>query len=277
VDLLPAPLEREWLATALETVIAARGEDRFLTAPLLLPEDRFFPDRWSPDEAGAGALARRLLDYADLSHLDVSIETFENEQEVHELGLDGRAAKWSHAGAAAWFAGIVGTTCKFGIEISKLDDALGLVAAMAHEVAHAFRHAHRIARRDPRDRDLEEKLTDVTTIYLGFGVLTTAATARFITRSHDAIGSSYSHRQQGYLAPHEMAYLLAMQLAIRGYDDGALKAIAKRLPANQAASLRAARKALNVAHTADMLGFSDVPAPQPSPLPATSWWRRLFG
>jgi hypothetical protein len=54
-QLLPTPLEREWLAAALETLIAARGEDTFLTAPLLLPEDRFFPDRFTPDAAGVTA------------------------------------------------------------------------------------------------------------------------------------------------------------------------------------------------------------------------------
>ena len=185
--LLPAPLEREWLAAALETLIAARGEETFLTAPLLFPEDRFFPDRFTPDAPGVAALAKRLLGYAGLSHLGVHIDTFENEQEIQELGLDGKASKWSHRGAAAWFAGIERGTCLFGIETSKLSDALGLVAAMAHEVCHAFRQAHRLVR---PERDMEEKLTDVTTVYLGFGVLTTAAAQRYITQSHGNLGSS---------------------------------------------------------------------------------------
>ncbi len=272
---LPAPLEREWLAAALETLIAARGEEAFLTAPLLLPEDRFFPDRFTPDAAGVSALAKRLLGYANLSHLGVRIDTFENEQEIAELGLDGKAAKWSHQGAAAWFAGIERGTCRFGVETGKLTDALGLVAAMAHEVGHAFRHAHRIVR---PERDIEEKLTDVTTVYLGFGVLTTAAAQRYVAQSHGDLGSSYSHQQQGYLAGYEMAYLLAMQLAMRGSDDRFVAHVAKRLPSNQASALRAALREMNRAHTADMLGFDALPAPQPSPLPApTTWWKRLLG
>jgi hypothetical protein len=272
---LPPALRREWLAAALEAIIAARGEDTFLSAPLLLPDDSCFPDRWSPDAAGVRALAERLLDYAKLGHLNVSIETFEEEQDVHEVGLDGRAAKWSHAGAAAWFAGIRAGTCLFGVETSKLTDPLGVVAAMAHEVGHAYRRAHRMER---AEHDLEERLTDVTTIYLGFGVLTTAAAARFTARSHESLGSSWSHQRQGYLGFDEMAYLLALQLLARGYDDATIKAFAKKLPANQAAVVRETARTLAAADVHELLGFTEPPKPQPSPLPpAQSWWKRLFG
>lgn len=270
---LPAPLEREWLWAALHALLERRGEDTFLDAPLLLPNDRFFPDRWTADEAGIRALAERLLDYAGLGHLGVAVEMFVNETEVEEVGLDGRAAKWSHAGAAAWFAGISAGTCRFGADSGKLDDPLGLVAAMAHEIAHAYRRSHRL---EHRDHDVEEKLTDVTTIYLGFGVLTTAAAARFITKQHDNLGSSWSHSRQGYLSAQEMAFLLATQLVVRGYDAATARWYAKQLPANQAAIVRVALAELDRAHTADAIGFEAPPAPRPSPAPP-SLWRRLFG
>nr|MBA3503327.1 hypothetical protein [Deltaproteobacteria bacterium] len=234
---LPKPLEREWLWAALQTLVDTRGEETFLTAPILLPNDKFFPDRWTPDEAGVARLAGRLLDYAGLGHLGVDVEVFTEATEVREVGLDGRASATSHAGAAAWFAGIRGGMCVFGVERDQLEDALGLVGAMAHEVGHAFRRVHRL---EHRDRDIEEKLTDVTTIYLGFGVLTTASAARFITKSHDNLGSSYAHKKQGYLAAHEMAFMLASQLSLRGYDAATVKYFAKQLPANQAAVVRAA-------------------------------------
>jgi len=271
---LPSPLAREWLAAALETLIASRGEETFVSSPLLLPDDSFFPDRWTPDAAGVAALAKRLLGYAGLAHLDVSIETFANEREIQEVGLDGRATKWSHSGAAAWFAGMRGDTCLFGVETGKLDDPLGLVAAMAHEVGHAYREAHHLVR---PERDLEERLTDVTTIYLGFGVITTAASARFTTRSHGNMGSSYSHSRQGYLAYNDMAFLLALQLVVRGYDVATVKRFAKHLPANQAEIVRDGARELDRVRTADLLGILELPAPLPSPFPAQSWWKRLLG
>lgn len=272
---LPAPLEREWLWAALQTLIDSRGEEQFLRAPILLPTDEWFPDRWTADEHGVGRLAKRLLGYAGLGHLEVDVRVFTEATEVREVGLDGRAAATSHAGAAAWFAGIRGGTCLFGAESSQLDDAVGIVGSMAHEIGHAFRRTHRL---EHRDRDIEEKLTDVTTVYLGFGVLTTAASARFVTTSHDNLGSSYANKQQGYLAWNEMAFMLASQLQLRGYDAATVKWFARHLPANQAAVIRAAIDATSRPLIANAMGFDVVPDASPSPRPpARSLWQRLFG
>lgn len=271
---LPAPLEREWLWSALESVLSRRGEAAFIEAPLVLPSDRFFPDRFTPDERGVAVLAGRLLGYAGLDHLEVSVELYEEDVHVQELGLDGRAAKWSHDGAAAWFAGIQRGTCLFGARRDGLGDPLGLVASMAHEVAHAFRRSHRL---EHENRDHEEKLTDVTTVYLGFGVLTTATTARYETHVHGNTGSAYSHKRQGYLAPGAMSFLLATQLVMRGYDARTIRWYAKHLPANQRALVLAAAKEIDRARVADVLGYDSVPPPQPSPLPPATWWQRLLG
>lgn len=271
---LPKPLEREWLWAALQTLIDARGEEPFLRAPIVLPDDKFFPDRWSPDERGVAGLAERLLGYAGLDHLEVNVQLFTEATEVREVGMDGRAAATSHAGAAAWFAGIRGGTCLFGAESDQLDDPVGLVGAMAHEIAHAYRRSHRL---EHRDRDMEEKLTDVTTIYLGFGVLTTAASARFITAHHDNMGSSYAHKRQGYLAPHEMAFMLASQLALRGYDARTVRSLIKSLPANQAATVRTAIAETSRPLIANALGFDTIPEIVAPPPVARSFWQRLFG
>lgn len=271
---LPAPLEREWLWAALQTLVEARGEEPFLRSPILMPDDTFFPDRWSADEHGVGRLAKRLLGYAGLDHLDVEVRLFTEATEVREVGLDGRAAATSHAGAAAWFAGIRGGTCLFGAESDQLDDPLGLVGAMAHEIGHAYRRSHRL---EHRDRAMEEKLTDVTTIYLGFGVLTTAASARFMTTHHENMGSSYAHKRQGYLAPHEMAFMLASQLALRGYDARTVRSLIKRLPANQAATVRAAISETSRPLIANAMGFERVPDPVPAPPVERSWWQRMLG
>ena len=273
--MLPAPLEREWLWAALQTLIEARGEEQFLTAPIVLPTDEHFPDRWTPDEDGVARLAKRLLGYAGLGHLGVDVRVFTEATEVREVGLDGRAAATSHAGAAAWFAGIRGGTCLFGAEADQLEDPVGIVGAMAHEIGHAFRRSHRL---EHRDRDIEEKLTDVTTIYLGFGVLTAAAAARFVTKHHEDLGSSNAHKQQGYLAWNAMAFMLASQLQLRGYDEPTVRWFAKHLPSNQAATIRAAIRETTRPLIANAMGFEEVPAVSPSPMPATrSLWQRLFG
>jgi hypothetical protein len=271
---LPAPLQREWLWSALEALIERRGEDTFLKAPLVIPDDTFFPDRFTPDADGIAGLARRLLGYAGLSHLDVSVETYEEEVDIHEVGYDGKASKWSHAGTAAWFAGIEGgTRAIFGANTAKLDDPLGLVATMAHECAHTFRHAHKLQH---RDRDHEEKLTDVTTVYLGFGLLTTATTMRYAARQVGNTGVAWQHSQQGYLSPGEMSLLLATQLVMRGYPPAAVRAYAKHLPANQRSLVDRAMREIDRVRISDVLGFEAVPPPQQAPV-KLSLWSRLFG
>lgn len=271
---LPAPLEREWLWSALEAVIQRRGEETFLKAPLVIPDDSFFPDRFTPDADGISTLARRLLGYAGLSHLDVSVEMYEEDVDIEEIGHDGKASKWSHSGTAAWFAGIENGCALFGANSSKLDDPLGLVATMAHEVGHTFRRAHRL---EHRDRDHEEKLTDVTTVYLGFGILTTATTARYSSRVYGNTGSQWEHSRQGYLSPGEMSLLLATQLVIRGYPAAAVRAYAKHLPANQRSLVQRAIRELDRTRIADVLGFEAVPPVQESPIASKSLWQRLFG
>jgi len=271
---LPAPLEREWLWSGLEQLIQRRGEDTFLKAPLVIPDDKFFPDRFTPDADGIATLARRLLGYAGLAHLEVSVETYEEEVDVEEVGYDGKASKWSHSGTAAWFAGIEGARALFGANTTKLGDPLGLVATMAHEVGHAFRHAHKL--RHP-DRGLEEKLTDVTTVYLGFGILTTATTARYESRVYGNTGSAWSHSRQGYLSPGEMSLLLGTQLVLRGYPPGAVRGYTKHLPANQRSLVQRAMRELDRALVANALGFEAVPPAQEPPVVTKSLWQRLFG
>jgi hypothetical protein len=74
---------------------------------------------------------------------------------------------------------------------------------MGHEVAHAYRSHHRL---QVDDRDREELLTDLTTIYLGFGILSVNNSYRF-RKSGSLEGSlaytRWSTSSSGYLFAHE--------------------------------------------------------------------------
>jgi hypothetical protein len=113
------------------------------------------------------------------------------------------------------------------------------VGVMAHEVAHAWRNEkHLVA--DARER--EELLTDLTTIYLGFGVLSTNSTDRY--RSSGGYGyTSWSVSSLGYLPPNAMAWLLALQATARD-DRDEQRAIERHLEPNQKACFRAAMSEL---------------------------------
>jgi hypothetical protein len=258
-DPLPPEDEREHLLDALADLVDARGFAHFVGAPIVRPEVEFFPDVWTPDAIGVHRLAERLLRYAGLDELRVAVEIFA-EGEVPPGDPLVRSER--HQGAAAWFAGIHDGVALFGANVQQLGDPLGVTAAMAHEAAHAFRCAHAL---EVDDLLTEEQLTDLTTVYLGFGVLTTKSTVRHRSENVDGTPwvSRFERTMLGYLAPQSMAFLLACQVALRGED---VRAIAKELEANQARYLENAMRWLaeNVADLGARLG---VPAREAWPEP----------
>jgi hypothetical protein len=265
VEYLPTADERDWLLDELAGLVSRQGHETLVGARILEPDARCFPDRWEPSERGVRVLSRRLLAYAGLGALEVDVQLYDSEAEVTERNAVGQATSWRHEGAAAWFAGIDGDVCLFGADRRQLDAPEGIVGVMAHEVAHAYRTHHGLV---VSDRDTEERLTDLTTVYLGFGVLTTNNAYRY-RASGGPEGSmtmtTWSHSRAGYLPPQAMAFLLAATMLARRLDAGALARIARLLETNQKAFFKAAIKALDADQLAARLALPD-PATWPAPL-----------
>ncbi|MFT3692111.1 MAG: hypothetical protein QM831_03150 [Kofleriaceae bacterium] len=262
MDLLPDDVEREHLIGELANLIATAGAERFLNAPILEPNDRSFPDPWTADAAGVTRLIQRLLGYAGLDHLRLTLEIDQFSQATGKVLMDGTAG--GHEGTAAWFAGIRDGVCAFGLDTRGLEDPIGLIGVLAHEVAHAYRHEK--ALRQPVTAH-EERLTDLTTVYLGSGILTTNATQRFRSGQKGA-GSWYSRAQAGYLPMQSMSYLLAAQVVARGTPPSP---IAKGLSPNQRACFKAACASLERPALCEQLGL-----PIPAPAAERGWFGRLF-
>jgi len=219
---LPSEAEQERLLRDLAELIASRGSAAFLTAPIVEPSPRYLPDEWTGDLAGTQALLRRLMLYAGLD-LDAHLQVY-----------DGEEPREDSKHAIAWFAGIEGNRCLFGLDVRQLDDPQILIAALCHEVAHAWRRRHGL---EKADRDREEQLTDLTTVFLGFGIFNTNAADRF-RQSAWVIGNmQYTQRdlrQAGYLPAEHMSFLLAAQIVARDLPTRRVKALVKLLEINQA-------------------------------------------
>lgn len=221
LDIIPVPEEREWLGKALRDLLDRGGRDAFLRAPVLRPSPEFFPDPWDGQLADVHRLTQRLMHQAGLGRLAFTISGFDDGEDVWDRGT------------AGWFAGIKDGRCLFGVHVDKLKDPEAAIGVMAHEVAHAWRAHHELI---DDDRDVEEILTDLTTIVLGFGVFTTNNADRY--RSYGDIRATYwSVSSTGYLPPPAMAWLLAVQAFARG---GEARAVGDDLEPNQQSSFRAA-------------------------------------
>lgn len=236
MDYLPAAQEQAWLLDHLREVIEYAGRKRFLEFPIVEPKDEFFPDRWTPGPKGVKSLAKRILSHAGMGRFGVDLEIFTSETVPL---FDGRGRVFSErhlADAAAWFTNLDGGACHFGVDASRLTDPPELAAILCHEVAHAFRDWKGLAY---ETREEDEPLTDLTTVYLGFGLLTTNVSYRYRSDTR-----KWAHAAGGYLSPVEMSFLLAAQVVARGEDRAARKRIAGYLETNQAAFFRAAVDAL---------------------------------
>jgi len=221
---LPAEDRRGWILNRLAELVEARGHEPFLASPVVLPTDRFFPDRWTEDGDGVWRLAKRLMRYAGLDELEPVIAIASREEMESDT-------------AVAYFHGIEEGKCFFTACLELVDDPMLLAATLAHEVCHAYRHHHGLVR---DDTDTEESLTDLTTVFLGFGVMTLNASYRYRATGWiegNMTVTQWSHSRLGYLPPAELAYALALQLVIRKTDGGARRKMGSFLETNQAAYL----------------------------------------
>ena len=226
----------DWLAEELAGVIGSCGAEPFLKADILVPETRHFPFVWQRDEAGVKVLAERLMAHAGLGDYRADVQLFLDDEADGPPGVpsfDLRQER-KHKGPAAFFLGTDGQTVRFGCEVHNLPNGENMVGLMGHEVAHLFRQVKGVCR---EDRALEEYLTDITTVYLGFGVFTANASHRYSSRgAQEGVMSvtEWSHNRLGYLPASSFCFLLACQAAARA-QDGEADRIARHLEPNQRA------------------------------------------
>lgn len=216
---LPSPEAQDWALEHLAELIRVRGASTFLSAPLLEPSDRDFPDRWTPDEAGVERLVRRILNYAGMKSFSPQIEIYDGPEAME-------ASTGGHAGqVAAWFEGLDRDTARFGVDVDSLNAPDALVGILCHEVAHAYRDCHGLTY---FDRTQDEPLTDLTTVFLGFGILTTNA-----SHIYRADSVSYGHSQAGYITPEMWSFALAVQVVARRLGAKERAQVRRQLQTNQ--------------------------------------------
>ena len=238
-----------------------RGCEVLICAPILEPTRKFFPDPWEASLLGLDRVTRRLLQYAGLGELDVRLERFSQNVSPRNR-VKGRTC----GVIAAYFAGIRDGSCHFGINDQQTSDPEHLAGIMCHEVAHAYRNFHGLC---VEDRDEEELLTDLTTVYLGFGLLAVNNTQRYRSSGDIAGGWVYTYwtsSAAGYLPAQAMCFLFAAQLAASEIDPEAKRRLFGHLEPNQAAFVKAALEEIE-AHRPELdqeLGLPDRTArPEP--------------
>src|SRR5688572_1474815 len=212
---MPTDEEREWIVAETAKLVERAGLERYIAHALVEPNDRWFPDEWHPDHNGVRKLAERVFQHAGLA--GVTITTLLAD-EGSDVALDPLAIEKDRV--------------ELEVDPAHLRDPLTLIAALARLAAIVLRLRHELA----VDNEAHEReLVDLTTIYLGFGIITTNAAYRYRAEGrmegYTAI-TNYSHDEQGALAADLMAWALALQIMARGGDEKS--DVARQLETNQA-------------------------------------------
>lgn len=228
---LPGTEEQEWILDGLASLIRRAGLAPFVSAPVVETSRRYFPEGYSPTLPSVDRLARRLMQYAGLGDLDVALEPFEADDADDRHTL-------------AYYQGIEKGVATFGLNVGQVANLEPIAGVLAHEVAHAFRQRRRLSVDDPEE---EELLTDLTTVYLGFGVLT--ANARWLFRSGGEQQGAYAvtawiTTAAGYLPPQAFSFALAAQLVARDPAPREWKRVLAALETNQRAFAETALETL---------------------------------
>ncbi|AKF05265.1 hypothetical protein [Sandaracinus amylolyticus] len=270
---LPSDDAREWLLDETATLVARAGWERFVLAPLVEPNDTFFPDRYVHAPEGVRTVARRLLRHAGIDDLDVRV-------------IDVRPAERGHGGLLTPLTSVsfveidTHAAPTVDLELHELGDDVDVVPALAHEIARVFRAHRRIDRgaahpyrggapEEEIHADHDAALASVAALYLGLGIVAANGALRYRARS-EQIGrdarTEWVHDQLGGLDVVDVCFLLAVQLVVRGADETTIDRVRAQLGANQSSDV--------VAWIDELAGDADalrerlgVPAPRAWPAP----------
>ncbi len=251
----------------LASIRRSRGTEALLRAPLLAPIPDHFPDRWSGDVLSVRRVVRRLAHYAGLNLERVRVRPWRAD-------ADGNLPAGGPAVAAegnVWFRGVdADGTLNFGVDVQQVDNPEITASASARAVAHAWlASAEPAIRVDPSRLQLA---IDVTTVVLGFGVLTTQAAIAHHVGASSGMSSQRKTTRLGVAGPVSMAFLLALHCTLRNVGPRAQRQIASLLRPNPATFFEASMSALAPSSDALSARFGLPPADErPSQFPLSEF------
>ncbi len=157
------PAAKAWVEERLAWLAEEFADSAFTGRRIILPTPQFFPDEYDGSEKSLRRMLDRVCRYMDVSPDDVELQFTD---QAGKVWLVNDSVQYLPSG----FAGLYsqdsdGTVIK--IDGASLDNLVGLVGTMAHELAHVRLLGENRISSDVFDNEL---LTDLTTVHFGFGI-----------------------------------------------------------------------------------------------------------
>ena len=208
---------RDWVAWRFQWLVDTFGPAP-LQLPVVCPTVDDFPEQFDGSPAVTYSIMRRIADRIGVESAQVDLDIYEQDdgqgQLMRSAGLEGR---WSSDGAAGYFVEEdAHDNARFtvAIERSVATHPSSAVATIAHELCHARLLGGRYLTGNEEDG---EPLTDLATVFFGYGLFTANALVR--ESSWQAGGmAGWSVGRQGYLTYPILGFALATFAVARGED-----------------------------------------------------------
>lgn len=202
------PAAKNWVEERLEWLAGEFDDSAFAGRPVVLPTPAFFPDPYDGSKKAVRRLLDRVCGYMDVVPDLVALKFVADAGKIWLVNDAGQALPDA---AGTYEEG----ERKFVIRVDKsgLDDPMGLVGTVAHELAHVRLLGESRVMREAFDNEL---LTDLTVVHFGLGV--------FLANTPRNWDSKYTRwpdtdlRKPEYMTPPMFGWALAHLAWFRGED-----------------------------------------------------------
>lgn len=167
-----------------------------------------FPFEWKDDNETLEAAICFVAEKMDLSRDSIEIELYENPVKLLDSGNEPVYLEQDEndpTSAGLFFGKNEKGKFEVAIEKSNMNNPEILLATLAHEFAHIKLLGEK------RIEENDEMLTDLTTVYFGFGIFGANHSFHFYNSTE-----GWGHRRMGYLTDMEWAYSLAFNCFLQG-------------------------------------------------------------
>ena len=192
--------QRQWIDDRFDWLQNEFGIGR-LNGEVYLPNEKFFPDPYVPAIDGAESLLNRVCTYMSIDRSRLELKLFTRDTSYSDI----KTPSQQFAGAAGVFEP-GDSTITIWLEQSMLNNPESLISTIAHELGHVLLLADN---RYSRENEDHERLTDLMTVFFGFGVFSANSS---LVEENWRVGnvSGWSIGTMGYLSLAEYAYALAV-------------------------------------------------------------------
>ena len=197
--------DRLWVDDGFNRLSRMLGRQRMTEAKVILPDAEHFPDQYDKNAKAAEKMFCRICDYMKVNRSLVDLEIFPDT--MAELSKILPYWKGSHDGCAGVYFHPEDESKKMVVAIrhSQLEDPLSLVATLAHELGHVILLGGGVMEHSVKDM---EPMTDLLTVFLGFGIFNANCAARFLKWQNER-QQGWSMKRLGYLPEDIYGYALA--------------------------------------------------------------------